>query len=342
MRFLRGALFAPAVFIALAALGSRSAEARGCVVVGGEITLDADADVTVHPPGEDPFGIRWLQTRRIKATIPSQPAAPTALRVSAAVSFNATAGALWYDLTRSVETARGMVKLPRGARLAGVHAEGNDVVGSVVMSDGSGDPGVPAETAGPVRIPCSALALGVDYDEFDGSISGDGPWWQTRRTPARVELRARPDAKASALVLAMHAGSGLPLVFARLEVRGTWMRVARTGAYANVTGWVLASELEQTSGPPGSSGGGARRGPGLWGEGRRAKPPFYEGPARIAAGTTIYAEHGRGPWAKVQTAETFKIRYDEGAKWAEITEIPGVHGPEIRAHVPVSATTRER
>jgi hypothetical protein len=342
MRFLRGAFFVPVVSIALAGMGSRSAGAHGCVVAGGAITLDADADVMVHPPGEDPFGIRWVETRRLKATIPSQPDARTALRVSAAISFNATAGSLWYDLARPVDAAGGMVKLRRGARLAGVRADGGGVVGSVVMNDGSGVPGVPAETAGPVRAPCSALTVGVDHDEVDGSIPGDGTWWRTRRLPAQIELHARPDTKAPALVVAMHPNSSVPLVFARLEVRGTWMRVARPGSYTTVIGWVLASELEQTSAAPGSSGGGPRRGPGLWGEGRRTKPPYYDGPARIAAGTTIFAERGRGPWAKVETRETFKIRYDEGATWAEITEIPGVRGPEIRAYVPVSATTRQR
>ncbi len=341
MRFFGGAVLAPVAFIVLAEASPLSAEAFACVVVGGEITLDAAPDVTVHPPGEDPFGLRWLETQHIKATIPAKPGAGTLIRVRAAISFNATAASLWYDLARTVETSGGMVKLHRGARLADARAAGEDVVGALVMNDGSGVPGEPAETAAPVRVPCSALRLGVDYEDFEASISGDGTWWQTRGVPARIRLLARPDPKAAALVIAAHAGSRVPLVFARLEVRGTWMRIARAGAYAVVTGWAPIADLDQTPQAPGSDGGGPRQGPGLWGHGRRAKPPLYEGPARIAVGTTIYAEHGRGPWARVESGEElFTIRYDEGDTWAEVIEIPGVLGPEIRAYVRVSRVSR--
>ena len=343
MRLSSSAIFAPIVFMTLDGAVPRSARADACVVAGRESTLAADADLTVHPAGEDPFGVRWLQARRIEATIPSNPGARTPLRVRGTISFDATAASLWYDVARPVETFHRMVKLRRGARVTNARAAGDHVVGAVVMNDGSGVPGEPAETATPVRVPCSALVLGVDYDEVEGGVSGDGTWWQTRGVPARIGLRARPDPNAAALVVAVHAGSSVPLVFGRLEVRGGWMRVARAGAYVVVTGWVPRTELDSTPQAPASDGGGPRQGPGLWGWGRRAKPSFYEGPARIAVGTTIYAEHGQGPWATVESGEElFKIRYDQGDTWAEVVEIPGVLGPEIRAYVPVSAIRQAR
>jgi hypothetical protein len=343
MTFFSGGVLAPVAFIVLTEAGPLSADAQACIVAGGEITLDADAGVTVHPPGEDPFGLRWVETEHIKATIPAKPGEGTPIRVRNAISFDATAGSLWYDVARTAQTSGGMVKLYRGARLADARATGNDVVGAVVMNDDSGVPSEPAITAAPVRVPCSAITLGVETDEFEGRIAGDGTWWQTRGFPARIELHARPDQSSAAVVVAAHAGSRVPLVFARLEVRGSWMRVGRNAAYAVITGWTPVPDLDQASRPPDGEGGGPRRGPGLWGHGRRAKPPFYEGPAHIAVGTRIYAEPGRGAWARVESGgDLFKIAYDEGATWAEVIEIPGVLGPEIRAYVPVSATRHAR
>jgi hypothetical protein len=343
MGSLDGAILATVVITTLVAGGPGSAEAHACVVAGRQLTLGGDADLTVQPPGADPFGVRWLQTQHIKATIPAISGAPTPLRVRGAISFNATAAWLWYDVAKTVETSDGMVKLYRGARVAEAHAAGDGVLGAVVMNDGSGVPGEPAESATPVRVPCSALVLGVDDEQVDEAISGDGTWWQTRGVPARIQLHARPDPNAVALLVAAHAGSRVPLVFRRVEVRGSWMRVARTGAHAVVTGWTRVAELEPTPRAPGSQGGGPIQGPGLWGQGRRSKTPFYEGPARIAVGTTIYAEQGHGPWARVERGdELFKIRYDEGDTWAEVIEIPGVLGPDIRAYVPVSATRQAR
>ncbi len=270
MRFFSGAVLAAVAFIVLGETGPFSSGALACVVAGGEITLDADADVTVHPSGEESFGLRWLQTQHIEATVPVKPRARTPIRVRAAISFDASVAWLWYDVARTVETSGGMVKLHRGARLADGRALGNEVVGSVVMNDGSGVPGEPAVTAAPVRVPCSALRLGVEYDDFDGSISaGDGTWWRTRGWPARIQLHARPDPSSTALVIAAHVGSRVPLVFARLEVRGSWMRIVQTGAYAVVSGW--APVADSGSDPAAAQQRGRRPPPGAGSLGPR--PP---------------------------------------------------------------------
>jgi hypothetical protein len=341
MRLFSGAVLA---FIVFAVAPALAAEGRACAVAaGGEMTLDADAGVTVHPAGHDPFVVSWLAAQKISAAIPATPGARTPIRVRGAISFSASASSLWYDVARTVETSDGLVKLHRGARLAHVRAAGDDVVGALVLNDGSGVPGEPAESAAPVRVPCAALRLGVTYEDVEPTTLGDGTWWQTRNAPARIELHARPDRSSPAVVVAAHAGSRVPLVFARVETRGTWMRIARSGAYALVTGWVPVAELDQTPQAPGSAGGGRWHGPGLGGHGRRARPALYEGPARIAAGTAVYAEPGRGAWARVEAGGgLFKVRYEKGDTWAEVIEIPGVAGPEIPAYVSVSAVRQAR
>jgi hypothetical protein len=237
-----------------------------------------------------------------------------------------------------------MVKLYPGARLVDLRANGDSVVGLVVMEGCDGEMRVPGETAGPVQVPCSALTLGGDFEYVDRWPRRDGTWWQTRASPAQIRLRSQPAPKADAITVSVRQGVDCPLVFVSLDVRGSWMRIARAGSYAIVTGWAPIAELQQTTQGPSSEGMGYGfiEGPGLWGRHPR-KPPYYEGPARIDVGTTIYAGHGRGPWARVESdKEFFKITYEEGDTWARVLEIPGVVGPEIQAYVRVSATKRAR
>jgi hypothetical protein len=55
-------------------------------------------------------------------------------------------------------------------------------------------------------------------------------------------------------------------------------------------------------------------------------------------GATIFADRGAGAWAKVEKDGLFRIRYDEGDTWAQITQLPGMNGPRIPAYVAVAAT----
>jgi hypothetical protein len=57
----------------------------------------------------------------------------------------------------------------------------------------------------------------------------------------------------------------------------------------------------------------------------------------VAVGTTLFAGRGTGAWATVEKDAVFQIRYDEGDAWAELTNTPGVAGPEMRAYVPIAA-----
>ena len=104
-------------------------------------------------------------------------------------------------------------------------------------------------------------------------------------------------------------------------------------------GWVQTATLQQIATGPSRSGCcyGSTSGAENIRRGRRPKPFFYEGPAHVAIGTTIFAARGKGAWAKVEKDSGFTVRYDEGDVWAEVTNIPGVSGRELRAYVAMTA-----
>ena len=322
--------------------GPWSPEARGCTVAGEKIGFgagsDFDDDVLVRPLGGDPFRLNSVSAERVLVSLPSKHRARTRIEVHGAISFTGTTGPLPYQISRALETSQGMVKLYVGATLSQAAMDHDDVVASVELQG-------PAETLESVRVPCDALALNVRFDRSDQRlISGDGTWWRTKGQSRRIVLHARPDERAPGIVLAIrnsHDGSER-LSFERLAVHAGWTQVAREGFRVVAMGWVPTAALKQVATAPNRSGCcyGSSSGAGSWRRGRRPKPFFYEGPARVAVGTTIFAGRGTRAWAKVEKDAGFTVRYDEGDAWAEITNIPGVAGPELRAYVPIAAITR--
>jgi hypothetical protein len=59
----------------------------------------------------------------------------------------------------------------------------------------------------------------------------------------------------------------------------------------------------------------------------------------VAGGTTVFAEPGVGPWAKIEKDVAFHVHYDGVETWAWI-DIPGLSGPELSAYVPIAAIKR--
>lgn len=139
-------------------------------------------------------------------------------------------------------------------------------------------------------------------------------------------------------------GESEPLTFERLAFRGGWIQVAREGFRAVASGWVPIEALERLPTAPSQTGCcyGSTEGAGFSGRGRSGKSYLYEGPAHIAVGTTIFADEGTGPWAKVEKDGVFAVRFNAEDGWAEITSIPGVASHDQPAYVPVAAITKGR
>lgn len=331
------------------AVGLCATTGRACTIAGRDIQFgagwDNEGDVLIRPAGRAPFSTRYVHADRVVATVPDRAHGRTTLEVHDVLAFSGTTDPLTYRVSVPLQTAQGMVKLAVGATVAEAVAVNGAVEGSIELR-GS------AEILRSVRIPCNALTLDIvpraspEKDPDDHLPGGDGTWWRGRTERHRFTLRARPDERAPAVSLTVD-DSGTdptPLVFERVEARGGWVRLGREGFRTVVIGWAPVAAVEATSRPPAATGCcySSTSGPGLWGEGRRAKPYAYEGPAHIAKGTTIFADPGAGPWAKVEKNGVFRIRYDQGDTWAQITDIPGVGGPEISAYVAVTATRRDR
>jgi hypothetical protein len=343
MRFLVAALFTTIVAGPPAVAGLGSPVASACTITGENILLggdpDSDVDIRVRPAGGDAFRLTSLRAAKIAANPAERPRGRTIIEVHDVLSFSATTGSLSYRVSRPLETSQGMVKLAAGATFSQVVAAGGAVRGELELRGRS-------EIVPSVEIPCDALTLNVPPERPDNRlIVGDGTWWRPKGDPRRFTLRAGPDAGAARLVLTVRDSTtdSDRLFFERIEQRGTWIRVAHEGFLAVVTGWVPATAVVAVPDAPSGTGCcyGSTTGAGYSGEGRRAKPYFYEGPAHITVGATIFADRGTGAWAKVEKDGLFKIRYDEGDTWAQITGIPGLGGAQIPAYVSVAATRPE-
>jgi len=240
--------------------------------------------------------------------------------------------------------------LAAGAEVVSARAEGRAVIASVVMwSDDvlDGENKDPEEIVRDVRIPCDALTLGGagDEDEKEESeVFGDGDagdeahdavWWWTRGARRKVQLRAWPRAHAPAVTISTAYEGEQLFFFRQVGERRGWLRVTRGGAGARVTGWIRRGALERRDemvvGRSTMCTG--RHGPGMGGRGGfGGHPPRirYKGPARLRIGARIETSEGY-PFGTVKQDVSFGVVLIEGAVWAEVSAIPGVHLPEWEA-----------
>lgn len=338
------------VVAVLATLAGTSARAFAECVVRGETPdgLASARSLTVRPEGVHPFPIK-VETGEVSARIGSG-RGEVDVHVDGAISFDVRAQGIWYSVKEPVRTEDGFLRLVPGAHLVDVRARGDDTVeGTLVLTVDDyalGDDKKPDEVAKTVAVPCRALTLDwveprLDLDlKRDFELPVDGSWWRIPRGRS-VDLRAEPRASAAKVLVGDDENLDGHFAWGRLETRGSWVKVARLGQSAAITGWIQRSRLEATDIEGGRSGAcTGQHGPGLSLSHVRVQPATgYEGAARVAAGTKVYAEAGRGAWAVVRGDETFKVRWDRGAKWAALTTIPGLETLATYAFVPVAAIT---
>lgn len=74
-------------------------------------------------------------------------------------------------------------------------------------------------------------------------------------------------------------------------------------------------------------------------------PGVYRGPAKIAVGTPVYAQPGRGEWATILDDKDVEVRYKEGDPWAAVTVVPGLFergGCDDLAHAWIATSALSR
>jgi hypothetical protein len=208
----------------------------------------------------------------------------------------------------------------------------------------------PDEAIQSVHVPCATLTLEnlIDapcLDTESCEAGGDKTWWQPVSSPGRIELRAKPQADAAAVILQAQCHHSAECVqFERIAESGAWMRVRRHGENACVVGWIRRSQLRRVSaGSAGESHDYSLTGPPSNEIGEMIYPnaapgTYYEGPASVRIGTAVHdCSAAGGAWATVAKADTFKVHFVKGNQWAELLEIPGLGGGGVFACVPVSS-----
>jgi hypothetical protein len=308
--------------------------AASCVVSGKAVTLSG---VRVRPRGAPAFSI---DLHEVSVTAkPSASNAPATLDVTCAIRFRAQHRMASYTVARAIDTKGGLLHLDPGARIVDARLLKDALVGSIVIASRDTPEGVdlqPEVVATPVNLACDSLTLDSIAIDHPSTHAGDQSWWVPRWHARAVRLAADPEPAArTLLVRAVTPGAERLLAFERLEQRGQWMRIAYASdgvvarGWVRSSGWYSAPDAGGTATTPGEEQTAAR-------VTHFAGAARYEGPARIAIGTAIYAEPQRGKWATVQQRDGFLVR-DDGSNWIALTRIPGISGAEGAAYVPRAA-----
>ena len=216
--------------------------------------------------------------------------------------------------------AEGVVQLAAGASVSVLRVQGDHVVASLQVGGFDIDR---------ISIPCSALTV-VKERQF-----ADSQWRQLGWAAREAELDLSPRSGAEPTVTVrppqLMAGS-------KADERG-WVQIVGSDGDGRIVGWAPLSHLVWTDlGPSGGLGlsgvgegtcGGCGCGIGLGtigciGSGCGANPaPAYTGPAKVDAGTAVYAEPGRGEWARIPQEQMFDVAFEDGAPWGRITSATG-------------------
>lgn len=332
----RGENSAPFVFGAATAFALVSFTApplgAACTISGAQVTLHG---ITVQPKGVPPLTV-GISELSVVAKPGASSGAPANLEVSGGIAFRGKRRRMWYSLAEPLVTNDGTLKLERGARLVDARASADVLLASVVLSASDTLDGTdlrPELVARPVRVACTQLTLDSPIVDGPNAPLGDDTWWTPRVKTRNIALRAAPDAHATASFLSVVIQIDIPpFSFERLAQRGGWMQIAYAGDSAIARGWVPRAEWVADP-----NGGGRTSNPIAEGEFpdyevHYAVPARYDGPARIHAGTVVYAEPGRGPWATVRQSDGFRV-HDDGFAWIQINHIPGVSVVGAQAYV---------
>jgi hypothetical protein len=294
------------VFVAFASLLVLpvTARAQPCVVRGAHLSVPS---VRVSPRGGASFALA-LTDVSIAATAGARPHAH-ALHVDGSFVFDARTADLRYALSRQVTTAAGMLHLSTAARLDRVRGRAGGVVARVTL-DGY-------VRLRRVALPCAALTLDAAPEAPVVETAMIDIWEPSGHT---VTLRRLPGRGAALRVDLVEPGR---LRFVRLARQGDYFEVRWTSRYGSrLRGWIHRSELQpMRTGSDSTERFSATRGISMCGH-RLVPPGPYSGPARVAAGTPVYASRQtRRPWATAHEIEV-EVVYFEGDPMVRLRRVP--------------------
>jgi hypothetical protein len=302
------------VIVALGFLVGGAARATPLCAVEGS-AVDALV-VDVAPKGAAPLHLRVAGLAA--SAQPDADGKPVRIKVKGLLGFEGTAppDRPPYKTRRFVDAASGMVRLAQATDGLTLRARSARWVDAEVA-------------LGKVRLrwlslPCDSLTLDtVPRPELRPVEEGGGETW----VPAGqlLHLRSEPGAGAAMEVVIDDAAAREELELRQRESagKGSWLRVASGWADGTtLVGWARREELARPSGrarpvdelpvaPPGCARDVVSR------AGARLRP------ARVAAGTIVYAARYLGPWA---TARGGEVTVRAGAKddWVEIVSVAGI------------------
>jgi hypothetical protein len=302
--------------------------ASACIVAGEGVRLTL---LAVRPDAVAPF---LVDVEDVSAeVIPARSADCVPVRVRGRLAFEATGQGIALHPTATTETGNGMVTLTESSRLLRPTVADGGVAVEVAIAD--------TVTVVPVVVPCAALAIDVPFRFIwnDPQVVPSDPVLLPRVQP--LVLRERPD---DGWTLEVRYDEPVWLPFAARETQGELTRVEMLWTDgAGLRGWARTADLEQATagGYGGDPGGGELRGHGHRGCGG---PGLYCGPADIAPGTPVYADHGLGRWAEVIDGRGADVMLQDGEAFAELRELPGIEDHDAggqlgHAWVPASAVT---
>ena len=279
--------------------------------------------LTLHPQGALDFTLD-LEGASATATLPPDAAQETSIVVDGPLVFEGTTANAIYRLTRPLDTRRGMVHLGLRAALEGVHMRGKQVVGAARLGAESH-----SVLVSEVEAECTALTLDDDptaTGHWGGLPVGTSTWVSKAAT---LDMFERPS-EGGASLLHLSLDQPADVVFQELAQQDDWVRlVLDVDDGSKVRGWVPRSVVDPVDGTTGH-GSGVGRGCGTSCD--AGDYVDYRGPATIAAGATVFAGEGIGPWARISARTPFltQVIHFRGSAWAGIERVPGVRLPASR------------
>ncbi|NOY93206.1 MAG: hypothetical protein GXP55_18630 [Deltaproteobacteria bacterium] len=189
-----------------------------------------------------------------------------------------------------------------------------------------------------VALPCTALTLDAAPEAPVVETEMIDIWEPRGHT---VTLRRLPGRGAALRVDLVEPGRPR---FVRVAREGDYFEVRWTSRHGSrLRGWIHRSELQpMRAGSYSTERFSATRGMGMCGH-RLVPPGPYSGPARVAAGTPVYASRQtRRPWATAHEIEV-EVVYFEGDPMVQLRRVPGIaeqcEGLLLHAWVPRAAVT---
>jgi hypothetical protein len=271
-----------------------------CVVEGETDTGQID----VAAEGVRPFSVELNAPAWVRLTLASGP--PAVVVRGPHLEFSGGGEAFPVHTFGPLVTMGGLVRLGSAMNLASAEVVGGHVLAAF-------EPRFQPRLSG-VPVSCAWLAPG-EAEEFV-EPSEEPPADETLTTTGRpvllpLSIHLTPD---DARAVQLNAPQPEFLSLSMGEPSGGWRRARWHNDDITVDGWVRDGDVRETDLIGGMGGFGTSCCLG--------RSPEQIETWTLSEGTTIFAEPGRGPWARVHTPIEVQVEREPGARFGRVIEIP--------------------